>query len=246
MGEVYRARDSKLHRDVALKILPDLFTNDPERLARFAREAQLLASLNHAGIGQIYGLEEGARSALVLELVEGSTLADRIARGPIPVDEKTVLRLARRPHDVDAHHDVGRSPDALGRTPLDLFPVRLATVSLITTASVLSRSQYDVAADGRFLVNVAVEGYTAPPISSVLNWDALVKKEPYFFERAGTASGVWRGASAEADSVDVNRDSTWSREDENAASCVEGIGSPGAWRECTRTGFTNPPPFLMR
>ena len=84
MGEVYRARDSKLNRDVALKILPDLFANDPERLARFAREAQLLASLNHAGIGQIYGLEEGGRSALVLELVEGPTLADRIARGPIP------------------------------------------------------------------------------------------------------------------------------------------------------------------
>src|SRR5215510_6732776 len=87
MGEVYRARDTKLGRDVALKILPELFAADPDRLARFQREAQVLASLNHPNIGAIYGLEEsdGAR-ALILELVEGPTLADRIARGPIPLD----------------------------------------------------------------------------------------------------------------------------------------------------------------
>ena len=89
MGEVYRARDTKLNRDVAIKVLPDLFANDPERLARFQREAQVLASLNHPNIGGIYGLEETDPSpssgqvaicALVLELVEGPTLADdRIA-----------------------------------------------------------------------------------------------------------------------------------------------------------------------
>src|SRR5712675_1301473 len=79
MGEVYRARDTRLNRDVAIKVLPEIFAADPERLARFQREAQLLASLNHPHIGGIYGLEEsnGLR-ALVLELVEGSTLADRI------------------------------------------------------------------------------------------------------------------------------------------------------------------------
>ena len=100
MGEVYRATDTKLDRDVALKVLPDLFTSDPDRLARFEREAKVLASLNHPNIGHIYGLEEaepstaegqrsgpGAVKALVLELVEGPTLADRIAQGPIPVDE---------------------------------------------------------------------------------------------------------------------------------------------------------------
>jgi serine/threonine protein kinase len=77
MGEVYRARDTKLNRDVALKVLPEIFTADAERVARFHREAQLLASLNHPNIAQIYGLEDadGTR-ALVLELVEGSTLAD--------------------------------------------------------------------------------------------------------------------------------------------------------------------------
>ncbi len=79
MGEVYQARDTKLDRDVALKVLPEAFTSDSDRLARFEREAKVLASLNHPNIGSIYGLEEaeGIR-ALVLELVEGPTLADRI------------------------------------------------------------------------------------------------------------------------------------------------------------------------
>src|SRR5207237_2297018 len=88
MGEVYRARDTKLGRDVALKILPETFAADPDRLARFHREAQVLAALSHPHIGAIYGFEDsGETHALVLELVEGDTLADRITRGPIPIDE---------------------------------------------------------------------------------------------------------------------------------------------------------------
>jgi eukaryotic-like serine/threonine-protein kinase len=88
MGEVYRAHDTKLNRDVALKILPATFASDPDRLARFHREAQVLASLNHPHIGAIYGVEDsGETHALVLELVEGPTLADRIAQSPIPIDE---------------------------------------------------------------------------------------------------------------------------------------------------------------
>src|SRR5688500_16058487 len=95
MGEVYRARDSKLNRDVALKILPELSATDPERLARFKREAQVLASLNHPNIGAIYGFEESdGRQALVLELVDGLTLEDRILQGPMPVDE--ALPVARQ------------------------------------------------------------------------------------------------------------------------------------------------------
>ncbi len=95
MGEVYRARDERLNRDVALKVLPEAFAKDAERLARFRREAQLLASLNHPNIAAIYGLEEadGVR-ALVLELVEGPTLAERLASGPIPLDE--ALEIARQ------------------------------------------------------------------------------------------------------------------------------------------------------
>ena len=88
MGEVYQARDTMLDRDVALKVLPEAFTSDPDRLARFEREAKVLASLNHPNIGSIYGLEEAEGvKALVLELVEGPTLADRITQGPIPIDE---------------------------------------------------------------------------------------------------------------------------------------------------------------
>jgi Tol biopolymer transport system component len=94
MGEVFRARDSKLNRDVALKVLPSAFELDPDRLARFGREAQALAALNHPHIGAIYGLEESnGRQALVLELVEGVTLANRIDRGPLPLaDALTVAR----------------------------------------------------------------------------------------------------------------------------------------------------------
>ena len=86
MGEVYRARDTKLNRDVAIKVLPAEVAEDDERLARFKREAQVLASLNHPHIAAIHGLEQdGERPFLVLELVEGETLAERLARGPLPV-----------------------------------------------------------------------------------------------------------------------------------------------------------------
>ena len=107
MGEVYRARDTKLDRDVALKVLPDAFTADPDRLARFEREAKVLASLNHPNIGHIYGLEEAeGTKALVLELVEGPTLADRIAEGPIPVDE--ALPIAKQIAEaLEAAHEQG-------------------------------------------------------------------------------------------------------------------------------------------
>jgi serine/threonine protein kinase len=91
MGEVYRARDTKLGREVALKILPQSLTHDPDRIARFTREAQVLASLNHPNIGAIYGLDEANdQQFLVLELIDGETLADRIAKSPIPVDEALV------------------------------------------------------------------------------------------------------------------------------------------------------------
>jgi serine/threonine-protein kinase len=88
MGEVWRATDTKLGRDVAIKILPDAFAADPDRMARFAREAQVLASLNHPNIAAIYGVEE---RALIMELVEGPTLAEQIGRGPIPVGEALAI-----------------------------------------------------------------------------------------------------------------------------------------------------------
>jgi serine/threonine-protein kinase len=112
MGKVWRARHTALKRDDALKVLPDAFASDPDRLARFQREAQVLASLNHPNIAVIHGLEESPAEAghyvraLVMELVEGPTLADRIARGAIPVDE--ALPIARQIAEaLEAAHEQG-------------------------------------------------------------------------------------------------------------------------------------------
>ena len=107
MGEVYRATDTKLNRDVALKILPEQFASDSQRMGRFQREAEVLASLDHPNIGAIYGIEEaGQTKALVLQLIEGPTLADRIGQGPIPVEEtlKIALQIAE---GLEAAHEKG-------------------------------------------------------------------------------------------------------------------------------------------
>jgi eukaryotic-like serine/threonine-protein kinase len=107
MGKVWRAHHTALNRDDALKVLPEAFASDPDRLARFRREAQVLASLNHANIAHVYGLEQAdGVQALVMELVEGETLADRIARGPIPVDE--ALPIAKQVAEaLQAAHEQG-------------------------------------------------------------------------------------------------------------------------------------------
>src|SRR4029453_428625 len=103
MGEVYRARDSKLKREVAIKVLPARVAADRERLARFQREAEVLALLNHPHIAQVYGIEN---NALVMELVEGEDLSQRISRGPIPIDE--ALPIAKQIAEaLEAAHDAG-------------------------------------------------------------------------------------------------------------------------------------------
>ncbi|MGH9175939.1 MAG: protein kinase domain-containing protein, partial [Vicinamibacterales bacterium] len=113
MGEVYRARDTKLRRDVAIKILPEAFAADPDRIARFQREAELLAALNHPNVAAVYGVEEStssspghAKLAIVLELVEGQTLADRIARGPIELGEAVSI-VRQIAGALEAAHDRG-------------------------------------------------------------------------------------------------------------------------------------------
>jgi len=111
MGEVYRAEDTKLGREVAIKVLPQTLASDPERMARFAREAQVLASLNHSNIASIYGLEEAdGRHALVMELVEGETLADRIKRGSVPQLEaiKYALQIATALEEAHDHGIIHR------------------------------------------------------------------------------------------------------------------------------------------
>src|SRR5262245_42526070 len=107
MGEVYRARDTRLQREVALKILPEVFAGDPDRLARFEREAQVLASLNHPHIAALYGVEDSSGTrALVLELVEGATLADRIVSGRLPLHES--LQIAKQiAQALEAAHERG-------------------------------------------------------------------------------------------------------------------------------------------
>src|SRR5213592_3723205 len=107
MGEVYRARDLKLKREVAIKILPDEFSRDSDRVSRFQREAEVLASLNHSNIAAIYDLEEaGGSRYLVLELVEGETLADCLKRGPLPLEE--ALDVAKSVCDaLEAAHEKG-------------------------------------------------------------------------------------------------------------------------------------------
>ncbi len=107
MGEVYRAHDMRLERDVAIKLLPEAFAKDAERLARFEREAQVLAALNHPHIASIHGLEDAAGTPwLVMELVEGVTLAERLGRGPLPVKE--ALELARQIAEaLEAAHEKG-------------------------------------------------------------------------------------------------------------------------------------------
>ena len=107
MGEVSRARDTKLERDVGIKVLPDELAADEERVARFEREAKLLASLNHPNIASIHGFEESdGVKALVLELVEGPTLAERIDQGPIPVDE--AIAIAKQIAEaLEAGHEAG-------------------------------------------------------------------------------------------------------------------------------------------
>ena len=107
MGVVFRALDTKLQREVALKLLPEHFADDPERLARFQREAQVLASLNHPNIAQIYGLEESDNArCIVMELVEGETLQERLKRGAIPIDE--ALPIAKQIAEaLEAAHESG-------------------------------------------------------------------------------------------------------------------------------------------
>ena len=125
MGEVYRATDTRLKRQVAIKILPPSLAADPDRLARFQREAEVLASLNHPNIAGIYGLEEsGGMTALVMELVEGDDLSERIARGAIPLDEALPIarqiadgagggaRAGHHPSRSEAREHQGRGPTA--------------------------------------------------------------------------------------------------------------------------------------
>jgi eukaryotic-like serine/threonine-protein kinase len=162
MGHVYRARDTTLQRDVALKVLPGAFVSDPDRLARFTREAQVLAALNHPHIAAIYGIERSVGAAeppihaLVLEFVDGPTLADRIARGPLPLDE--ALPVARQIAEaVDAAHEQGIIHRDLKPANIKLRPDGTVKVLDFGLAKVFSR------ADG---TSIAGESLEKSPLNS--------------------------------------------------------------------------------
>jgi serine/threonine protein kinase len=169
MGEVYRARDSKLGRDVAIKILPSHFIADPERRARFTREARLLATLNHPNIGTIYGLEESdGVTALVLELVDGITLADRLEHGPVPMPQALMI-AGQIAEALDTAHQKGiihrdlkpanivlqGTPDALSSDVrakvLDFGLGKTIEVGLEGVLPNQSPASFDGTADGRIL-----------------------------------------------------------------------------------------------
>jgi eukaryotic-like serine/threonine-protein kinase len=162
MGEVYRARDSRLQRDVAVKLLPGSVAGDPERLGRFTREAQLLATLNHPHIGAIYGVEESAShgAALVLELVEGPTLADRIAEGPIPLDD--VVSIARQIADaVETAHEQGIIHRDLKPANVKLRPdgtVKVLDFGLAKTLAAPTSGSIDIAASPTFTAHATAAG----------------------------------------------------------------------------------------
>ena len=165
MGEVYRARDTKLGREVAIKFLPPAFTSDPDRLARFEREARTLAMLNHPHIGAIYGFEESDSSpgsgqaavrGLVLELVEGQTLAERIARGALPIAE--ALTIARQIADaLDAAHEKGIVHRDLKPPNIKITPAGVAKVLDFGLAKLDARGAFDAEAFSR-LPTMAIGG----------------------------------------------------------------------------------------
>ncbi len=172
MGEVYRAKDSRLSRDVAIKVLPEEFAADPERMARFEREAKVLASLSHTHIAGIFGLEEtnGTR-ALVMELVEGPTLAERIAKGALPVDEalpiaKQIAEALEYAHERSiVHRDLKPSNVKLGDAGVKVLDFGLAKAlsdDVATSGSDLSKSPTLTAASTKLGVILGTAAYMSP------------------------------------------------------------------------------------
>src|SRR5436853_7754270 len=182
MGEVWRATDTKLNRDVAIKVLPDSFAGDPDRLARFTREAQLLASLNHPNIAAIYGVEE---RALVLELVEGPTLAERIAAGPVPVEE--ALPIARQIAEaLEYAHDRGIIHRDLKPANVKLTPEGAVKVLDFGLAKALSSDimSADPASSPRLTMRATMAG-------AILGTAAYMAPEQERCTPADRASGLW-------------------------------------------------------
>src|SRR5215213_1849317 len=190
MGEVYRARDSKLGRDVAIKVLPQIFVSDPDRVGRFSREAKTLAALNHPNIAAIHGVEESnGINALVLELVEGPTLAERIAEGPMPLEE--TLLIARQIADaLEAAHEQGIIHRDLKPANIKVRPDGTVKVLDFGLAKALS---VDVPVSSERLANSPTitgrMGMTG--VGVLLGTAAYMSPEQAKHGTAGTRSDIW-------------------------------------------------------
>ena len=191
MGSVYRARDTKLNRDVALKVLPDEFASDADRLARFTREAQTLASLNHPNIAHIHGLEEsGGVRALVMELVEGDDLSQRIARGAIPVDE--ALAVAKQIADaLDAAHQQGIIHRDLKPANIKLRPDGTVKVLDFGLAKALAPAQDPASAVHRSLSPTITSPAMLTGAGIVLGTAAYMAPEQAKGREADKRSDIW-------------------------------------------------------
>jgi serine/threonine protein kinase len=185
MGEVYRARDTKLGRDVAIKIPPRLFTSDPDRLGRFEREARLLALLNHPNIGAIYGLEDiEGTPALVLELVDGPTLADRVAKGPLPLREALTI-AGQIAGAFEAAHEKGIIHRDLKPANIKITPdggVKVLDFGLAKVASSGSR-------DGITQSSAVIVGGTREGV--ILGTAAYMSPEQALGQPADARSDIW-------------------------------------------------------
>jgi Tol biopolymer transport system component len=189
MGEVYRARDTRLNRDVAIKVLPELFATDPERLDRFNREAQVLASLNHPHIAHIHGIEESAGTlALVMELVEGETLADRIARGAIPLDE--AMPIARQIADaLEAAHERGIVHRDLKPANVKVTPDGTVKVLDFGLAKALDASGSSSGIDAMNSPTLTVRGATAAGV--ILGTAAYMSPEQARGKSVDKRADIW-------------------------------------------------------
>ena len=186
MGEVYRARDTKLNRDVALKLLPEAFIRDPERRARFEREARLLASLNHPNVATLYGFEEveGTAQLLAMELVEGDTLAERIARGPLPTSE--ALPVFRQiAEGLEAAHEKGIIHRDL--KPANVKITRQGKVKVLDFG--LGKVFADVAQAGSIVTGAPTPAVTASGV--ILGTPAYMSPEQVRGESLDKRTDIW-------------------------------------------------------
>jgi Tol biopolymer transport system component len=191
MGEVYRARDTKLDRDVAIKVLPELFVSDPERVARFQREAKTLASLNHPHIGGIYGLEDtDGVHALVLELVEGPTLADRIAQGPNPLED--ALPIGRQIAEaLEAAHEAGIVHRDLKPANIKLRPDGTVKVLDFGLAKVLDAGSGATRVSGGLTASPTITTPAMTAMGVILGTAAYMSPEQAKGRPADKRSDIW-------------------------------------------------------